>query len=511
MPSQSVLVIGGGLAGLSSAVALAEAGFRVRLLERRPHLGGRATSYSLPDGSEVDNCQHVTLGCCTNLADFYRRVGAWEKIRFYDRLYFADKSGRRSTIKSSWLPPPLHMAPSFAVFRGMSVADKRSIARALLAIARAGGHPRHAERISMLDWLHRMGQTPGAIERFWRVVLVSALDEELSRTDARYGIEVFWKAFLANHAGYRVGIPSVPLAKLYQGCREAVAERGGEVALRTGAREIHLEQGGFVRAILDDGSETTADACIAAVPHGALLELLKGSIDQEQPWLQNLRRLTTSPITSVHFWFDRTVMNEPFLTLMDHTTQWIFNKTLLSGGDETSRRAAHLTEDGVGGDRSCGQYLQLVISASYDLVPRTRQEIIELCRRELAEVLPATLDATVRKATVIKEVNATFSPEPGVDCLRPGQRVGIRKLFLAGDWTRTGWPATMEGAVRSGYLAAECVSAEFGLKRQFLQPDLPLEGFSKIWAGRNSKKAGKRECDDANSQWLARPDTERAG
>ncbi len=226
---------------MSSAVALAEAGFRVRLLEKRPHLGGRATSYTLPDGSEVDNCQHVTLGCCTNLADFYRRVGASEKIRFYDRLYFVDAAGRRSTMESSaWLPPPLHMAPSFLFFGALAFADKRCIADALLAIARSGGHPPAIEGLSMLDWLRRMKQTPGAIERFWRVVLVSALDEELARTDARYGIEVFWKAFLGSRGGYRVGIPTVPLAELYGGGCEAVARRGGEVRLRCGVREIGM-------------------------------------------------------------------------------------------------------------------------------------------------------------------------------------------------------------------------------------------------------------------------------
>src|SRR5271163_2896582 len=194
MPSQSVVVIGGGLAGLASAVALAEAGFRVRLFEKRPRLGGRATSYTLPDGSEVDNCQHVTLGCCTNLADFYRRAGADGKIRFYDRLYFVDREGRRSTIEASKLPPPLHMAFSFLFFGALNFADKRSIARAMLAIARSGGQPPGIESISMLEWLRRMKQTPAAIERFWRVVLVSALDEDLARTDARYGIDVFWKA-----------------------------------------------------------------------------------------------------------------------------------------------------------------------------------------------------------------------------------------------------------------------------------------------------------------------------
>src|SRR5579872_4101542 len=163
MPSQSVLVIGGGLAGLSSAVALAEAGLEVRLYEKRPHLGGRATSYTLPDGSEVDNCQHVTLGCCTNLADFYQRAGSSGKIRFYDTLYFADARGKRSTISAWPLPPPLHMAPSFALFAGLTFSDKRAIANAMLAIARAGGSPADIEGKSMLDWLHRMRQSPGAI------------------------------------------------------------------------------------------------------------------------------------------------------------------------------------------------------------------------------------------------------------------------------------------------------------------------------------------------------------
>jgi zeta-carotene desaturase len=489
MPSQSVLVIGGGLAGLSSAVALAEAGFRVRLLEKRPHLGGRATSYTLPDGSEVDNCQHVTLGCCTNLADFYKRVGASEKIHFYDRLYFVDAAGRRSTIESSWLPPPLHMTPSFLLFGALAAADKRCIARALLAIATAGGEPPGIDGLSMLDWLQRMKQTPASIHRFWRVVLVSALDEELSRTDARYGIEVFWKAFLASRKGYRLGIPSVPLAELYDGACDSVLERGGEVRLRCGVREIVLEGDRFTKAMLEDGSQITADACIAAVPHGLLLDLVPAEWSGPGKFLEGLHHLKNSPITSAHLWFEGTVMEEPFLALLDHTTQWIFNKTLLNSVNVTAKAPARLTGErppgALPGDLSNAQYLQLVISASYDLVPKSRQEIIDVCRRELASVLPATREAKLLKATVIKEVNATFSPAPGIDRWRPAQDAGMQNLFFAGDWTRTGWPATMEGAVRSGYLAAEALAARFDRPRKFLQPDLPLEGLSKLWAHRN--------------------------
>ncbi len=466
-------MIGGGLAGLACAVALAESGIKVRLFEKRPHLGGRATSYTLPDGSEVDNCQHVTLGCCTNLADFYRRAGADGKIRFYDRLYFADRKGRRSTISASPLPPPLHMAPSFLSFGALGLGDKIGMAKALMTIAWAGGKPPDIDGLTMLDWLHRMRQTPAAIERFWRVVLVSALDEELSRMDARYGIDVFWKAFLGSRGGYRVGIPSVPLAELYEGCREAIVRKGGEVRLRSGVREVHVRQNRFAGIALEDGSEISADACVAAVPHDVLLGLLPTAMGEEGGPLAGLRHLRTSPITGVHLWFDRVVMKEPFLALLDHTTQWIFNKSLLYAHAGTNVDAP-----------PAGQYLQLVISASYDLVPRSRQDIIDLCRRELEEVLPATREAKLEKATVIKEVHATFSPEPGVDQWRPAQKIGVDGLFLAGDWTRTGWPATMEGAVRSGYLAAEEALASFGKAGKFVQADLAFEGLSKIWAKR---------------------------
>ena len=466
MPSQSVLVIGGGLAGLASAVALAEAGLEVRLFEKRPHLGGRATSYTLPDGAEVDNCQHVTLGCCTNLDDFYRRAGATGKIRFYDRLYFVDRIGRRFSMQaSSWLPPPLHMAPSFLAFGALSLEDRRAIARAMLAIARAGGQPPGIDSITMLEWLSRMRQTPDAIHRFWRVVLVSALDEELGRTAASYGIEVFWKAFLANRGGYRVGIPSVPLADLYEGCRDAIAERGGRVALRQGVREICVRDGRFAGAALENGEAIKADACIVAVPHTVLPALLPKEMSEAGGALVGLRMIRSSPITGVHLWFDRPVMSEPFLTLLDHTTQWVFNKTLLYGVPAGQR-----------------QYLQLVISASYDLVARSRQEVIDLCRSELAEILPASRNARLEKATVVKEILATFSPQPGVDKWRLPQESSVANLYLAGDWTRTGWPSTMEGAVRSGYLAAEALLAGFGRPQRFLQPDLSLEGLSKKWA-----------------------------
>ena len=475
-------MIGGGLAGLSSAVALAEAGFRVRLLEKRPHLGGRAASYVLPDGEHVDNCQHVTLGCCTNLDDFYRRVGAANQIRYFDRLLFAAPDGRRGVIASVALPPPLHMAPSFALFPLLGWADKRAIALALLAIARSGGRPADLsddgarENITMLAWLQKHRQTDRAIRRFWEVILVSALDEELDRIDARYGIDVFWKAFLSTRGGYRVGIPRVPLGELYEGCRKALAGRGGEVQLRAGVRGFLVMDGRVDGVQREDGSVETADYYLAAVPQDILPELLPAEVVEREPVFLNLRNLRASPITGVHIWFDRSVMSEPFLTLLDSTTQWVFNKTLLYGGGAT---------DG-------GQYLQLVISASYSLASRSRQEIIALCLDELRQVLPATREATLVKGTVIKEMSATFSPAPGSDWWRPGQKSPLSGLFLAGDWTLTGWPSTMEGAVRSGYLAAEAILSDAGTPRKLLQPDLRAEGLARVWGRRDEATVRKR-------------------
>ena len=471
-------MIGGGLAGLASGVALAEAGWRVRLFEQKPFLGGRATSYVLPNGEHVDNCQHVTLGCCTNLADFYSRVGAAEKIKFFDRLTFLDPQGHRGTIKRGILPAPFHMTGSFLLFSPLKLGDKLSIARAMLDIVANKGKTldlNEAGGISMREWLRRRSQTKGAIERFWRVVLVSALDEELEHTDARFGVDVFWKAFLMNSRGYRMGVPTVPLAELYEGCKAAIEAKGGEVNLRAPLRSVSVDSGSIQGLQFDGGRTEIADAYVFAVAHDVLYELMPEEIRRAEPGLENLNKIKVAPITGVHFWFDRTVMDEPALTLLDTHTQWIFNKSLLYGRPDAR-------------DASGEQYLQLVISASYDLLKKSRQEIIDICLREVRQALPRAQAAQLMKATVIKEAAATFSPQQGVDRWRPKQETRVPGLFLAGDWTSTGWPATMEGAVRSGYLAAEAVLRKAGAPQNFLQPDMPPNGLVRLFEGARATK-----------------------
>jgi len=461
MGSPHAIVVGGGLAGLSASVSLANHGFRVSLLERSPRLGGRATSYTLPTGEQIDNCQHVTLGCCSNLTDFFNRIGVANKFRHYDELVFIDSSRRRGRIKPARLPAPLHLSTSFAAFRLLTSRDKLSIARAMLSIVKAGGEPKLPDSFSMLDWLRAQNQTSAAIKRFWSTVLVSALNEDLECIDARHGIAVFWKSFLSNSEGFRIGIPSVPLSELYATCGDSITNNNGEVRTRTGVAEICMH-GNEIQALrLDDGEQMSADYYILALTFDRLLKILPQSMRSRSPFV-TLGDVPVSPITSVHLWLDRPVMTEPFLALLEHTTQWIFNKTRLSAASSES-----------------GQYLQLVISASRTLSNQSQQEIVALCKRELEQLLPAMASATIVRSVVIRENAATFSPRPGADAWRPGQRTDIRNLFLAGDWTQTGWPATMESAVRSGYQAAEAVLAQDGRPMTIVQPELPVTGLAR--------------------------------
>ncbi len=455
-----VVVVGGGIAGLAASVALSQSGVRVSLLEKSPRLGGRATSYVLPTGEHIDNCQHITLRCCSNLEDFYERIGVDRKIRYYDQLIFAKSNGQRGSVQASWLPAPLHLLPSFARLRLLNTKDKLAIARAMFRIVWNSGRLKVSDDITMLDWLRKQKQTVAAIDHFWRVVLVSALNEDLERIDAAHGIAVFWKAFLSNPEGFRIGIPSVPLSDLYASGAECIEKAHGEVRTRCGVAEICI-CGDQVSAIrLDDGTELCADYFISAVTSDRLMKLLPESVRTIEPFA-GLPNIPVSPITSIHLWYEQPVMNDPFIASLDQTIQWVFNKSKLSS-------------NGV------GHYLQVVISASRSLRDRAQQELIQLCTQELAKVLPATRTSKLLRSVVIRETAATFSPQPGSDRWRPGQKTPLLNLFLAGDWTQTGWPATMESAVRSGYLAAEAILAQEKRPTSFVRPELGPTGFCRL-------------------------------
>ncbi|MEZ5352957.1 MAG: hydroxysqualene dehydroxylase HpnE [Bryobacteraceae bacterium] len=420
------IVVGGGLAGLASAAALARSGYQVDVLESRAFPGGRATSYPAPgdDTEHIDNCQHVLLRCCTGLLDFYERLGVRDAIEFHRTFYFLEPGGRLSVLERGRFPPPLHFAESFARMRFLSWTDKLSIALAMSAIEREWPQRDDLDSMTMLAWLREKSQPPRAIERFWRQVLVSAVNEELDRMAASHGLQVFAQGFLSSGDAYEMGIPRVPLAQLYS--PDAWRRFPGvKLHFRSPAEQIKVENGRVV-AVSAAGVDWCADVYVSAVPFERAAALVPALGLDFTGWEH-------SPITGVHLWFDRPVTDLPHATLLDRTMQWMFNKR-------------------------DGRYLQLVVSASRGLTEMPRGEVIDLARRELAEFLPKTAEARIEKAHVVKEVRATYSARPGLEALRPPARTAIPNLFLAGDWTRTGWPATMEGAVRSGYLAAQAIT-----------------------------------------------------
>jgi len=519
--SPSVAIVGGGLAGLAAGCALADSGFQVTLFERRPYLGGRASSYQHPGtGEVVDNCQHVLLGCCTNLIQFYQRLGVENKIRWYDGLTFLEPGGRSWVIAPSALPAPLHTAPAFLRAAGLSLADKLTIAAAMAALAPATLRDNH-NGDSFLTWLQQHGQTRRAIDRFWKTILVSALNEDLDRMSVANAAQVVRESFLKSAAAGRMGVPSVPLTELYSVAGEYIKARGGEVHLRSGVDCFRAEPAG-VRLMIG-GEEASFEFVVFAVPFDVLARLLPQT-SAADPLRETLGRFETSPITGIHLWFDRQITDLDHAVLLDRTIQWMFHKSKLLARDGSSTNGNLLGKEGEGHgftradsleelaakrrqnaahgasrgstagddqapeerqrslDEENGSYIELVVSSSRSLVDKSRSEIIELALKELREFFPGARDANLLKSTVIKEVHATYSPRPGVDLYRPHAETLWPRVFLAGDWTATGWPATMEGAVRSGYMAAERIARIGGQEDPaFLVADLPATGFMRMF------------------------------
>ncbi|HLJ86323.1 MAG TPA: hydroxysqualene dehydroxylase HpnE [Candidatus Angelobacter sp.] len=465
----TVAIVGGGLAGLAAGCALSDAGFRVTLMERRPFVGGRASSYEHPGtGEVVDNCQHVLLGCCTNLIRFYEQLGIANDVEWFERLTFVEPGGRASTLVPTFLPAPMHSMPSFFATKSLSAGDKLAISRALMSIMMLGDHTPDSSQ-DFLDWLRKHGQTERAIERFWKVILVSALNEDLDRISVRYAVQVFRESFLKSAEAGKMGVPRVPLSDLYGNAAEHIREAGGEVLLRTSATSFQADSDG-VSIGLNQGHRQF-DYAILAVP----FQLAAGLLPENavaQPLRNELSRFDSSPITGIHLWFDRVITELPHAVLLDRTIQWMFQKSKF-----LQAREAKAGDSG----RDSGSYIELVVSASRSLVEKSRQEVLDIALAELAEFFPRVAEARLVKAAVIKEIYATYSVVPGLDQHRPGARTAWPRLFLAGDWTATGWPATMEGAVRSGYLAAEALAESCGRPQTFLAPDLPSKGLMRLF------------------------------
>jgi squalene-associated FAD-dependent desaturase len=468
--TNSVIVVGGGLAGLAATVALALKGAKVTLVESRPRLGGRASSFTdQATGTTIDNCQHVSMGCCTNFRHFCETVGVADLLRTEKTLYFVSQDGKINLFSASWLPAPLHLVPALGRLSYLSSKDRKQLERGLRALAMlpAQAHGKLSVTQPFDRWLAEHGQGPNVVESFWHVVLVSALSEMLDRIDTFHARKVFFDGFLANRKGWEVQIPIVPLDELYGPPLQAwLHEHGVTVRLKTGVERLEVSNQQAIGVRLREGSMLSGDHFVLAVPHHRVLNLLPQEL-QNHPQLAGVARLESAPISSVHLWFDREITDLPHAVLIGRLSQWMFNRTALLGQPI----------------RNGSWYYQVVISASRELAGRAQDEIIREVLGDLAGIWPQAARAQLQSARVVTEHRAVFSAMAGSDDLRPSQQSPYTNLQLAGDWTRTGWPATMEGAVRSGYLAAENVLRSAGQNANVLQPDLPVSWLTRFLLG----------------------------
>ena len=452
----AVVILGGGLAGIAAALALLDAGRRVTLVEARQFLGGRAFSFTdAATGQPVDNGQHVIVGCCDHFIRFLERLGVRERWYLQPglRLPVFDRQGKAGLLRASWLPAPCHLLPSFLAYPHLNARDK---ARALFGLAQARftnrRHPR-LERITFYQWLKERGQSERAIQNLWNLLVEPTLNDHVRDVSAAMGLMIVQDGMLQGRHSADLGYPRDGLLpSLGAPARKLLKARGARLILGSPARRLVLESdsvagpaagpvAGSVTAIeLASGETVRGQEYVSALPFNALLGILPPEA-AALPLFQDIRRLEWSPIVNIHLWYDRPVMAEEFCAFVDSPLQWVFNK---------SRMLETTTAGG-------GQYLTISVSAAADYIDRPRDELARRFIAEMAEVFPAARAAQVERVIVVKQREATFRCLPGANALRPGPGTPIPNLFLAGEWTNTGWPSTMEGAVRSGYNAAQAV------------------------------------------------------
>ena len=471
-----VAIVGGGVAGLAAAAALAERGIAVELFEARRQLGGRAGSFfDAESGEWLDHCQHVVLGCCTNFFAFARRTGITGLLQREPVLHFFAADGKRFDMAASaWLPAPLHLLPALWRLKFLSRGERVRIMRTLLRMAKtpsadSPGGP------TVGEWLRQQGESENAIGRFWSVVLVSALGESVERACLSAARKVFVDGFMAARSAYEMYVPTVPLGELYhERVGTWLREQGVSIQLETQVENV-ASSGSIVTLQVKGGAPREFSAAILAVPWRRIADLLSSELAVRLPELQRVEQIESSPISGVHLWFDRPITNLPHAVLVDRLSQWVFAKAFVGQTSQSDRQAGKpdLQTPVPSPQPPTPHYYQVVISASRDLAGRNREDVLREVCDDLRAVFPAAREAKLLRSRVVTDPFAVFSVRPGIDALRPPQQTSVENIFLAGDWTATGWPATMEGAVRSGHLAAEGVLNYFNCSARMLVPDLP--------------------------------------
>lgn len=443
-PCPPVLIVGGGFAGLAAGVELAAAGVRVLLLERRAFLGGRA--YSFTDkvtGDTIDNGQHLMMGCYHATLDFLGRVGARHKLKFQTnpQVDFLSARAGHARFKCPPLPAPLHLLAGLAKLETIGWQDRIKALRVGLALRRLNGGRARLADISVREWLTELGQTAQMQARFWDLMALATLNEQPETASADMFARVLEEAFLRTKEDSQMVISRVGLSDLYtHDARAFIEARGGQVQLNADVAQIECAAGRAAAVVLRNGERIAAQTIISAVPYFALRRLLAPEIIARSDSLRHLPQFKSAPIVSINLWYDEPVTDLEFVGLLDARIEWVFNKNAIAGAADKRR-----------------QHLALVISGAHLAAKQSKEELIGLAVEEMKRFFPAARRQSPAHAFVVKEQDATISHTVGTARLRPAHQTEFANFLLAGDWTATGLPATIESAVQSGLACARAV------------------------------------------------------
>jgi len=452
MATREVVVIGGGIAGLAAGVRLIQLGMKPIVLEKRPFLGGRAYSFTDSEtGSEIDNGQHVFVGACDQFQQYIRDIGAWDQVRLEKRLELPVlKNGRLSWLRARKLPGLLANLSALLGYRHVGIRGKLLILWGLLSIrlTRPGPGSPH-DRITFEDWLRDHGQNDETIRNFWNLIILPSLNDDISVVSAYTGIMLFKIALLGAAGNPAMGVPLVGLSTLAgENARNFIEQHGGEIRTGVEVASLSIDNARITGVVTVNGELIEGDAVISAVPAAALTPLLPGGseeTDGPDDFFTPAESIKTAPIVAVHIWYDRPVLRQKYVAVLDSPLQWVFNDTELTSRDD-----------------GAGQHIVISLSGAWEWKDRSKQELREIFTTEMALVFPEAQKAAITKFAVVKMLEATFRAIPGTQSARLSQRTPLPGLYLAGDWTDTGWPSTMESAVRSGNLAAGYVAEDIG-------------------------------------------------
>jgi len=455
------VVLGGGVAGIATAVYLLDQGFRVDLIEARGFLGGRSFSFADKErGVAVDNGQHVIIKACSQFLDLLQRLGALDRWHQQPRLLLPilDSRGKSGSLSSSRLPSPFHLAPSFFRYSHLGFRDKFLVALALARAKFTDRHQPYLEQITFKEWLDRQGQTERAVQNFWNLLLMPTLNDQVQDVSASLGLMIVQEGMLAGSHSADLGYAQEGLLDaLGAPAQEYLTNREARLILGSPVRSLTIKSGQVQAVELSSGESWSGQIFVSALPFDALLRVLPPEA-LEMPYFQALTGLESSPIVNIHLWYDREVMTQDFVAFVDGPLQWVFNKSRIYA---KSGLGIKKLESADRPGSNAGQYICISLSAAWEYIDQPREALSERFIDEMARVFPEAKKSRVERAVVVKQRQATFRCLPGVNARRPDSPTPYSNLFLAGEWTNTGWPSTMESAARSGYNAAQAVLSRF--------------------------------------------------